>query len=63
MTRVALRKQTQRSRSPPPHPEIHQVGITHRYHPFDAESAFRQHARPARGRLKVTLSESIPREA
>jgi threonine dehydrogenase-like Zn-dependent dehydrogenase len=44
------------------HPEIHVAGITHRYHPFDAESAFRQHARPARGRLKVVLSESVPRE-
>lgn len=43
------------------HPELHEVGITHRFHPFDAEEAFREHARPRMGRLKVVLSESAPR--
>lgn len=44
------------------HPEIHRCGITHRYHPFDAQTAFERHTRPAEGRLKVVLSEQAPRE-
>lgn len=43
------------------HPELHAVGITHRFHPFDAQAAFATHLRPAAGRLKVVLSESVAR--
>lgn len=43
------------------HPEIIDAGITHRFHPFDAQAAFERHVRPAAGRLKVVLSESVPR--
>ncbi|MCW5951457.1 MAG: zinc-binding dehydrogenase [Propionibacteriaceae bacterium] len=45
------------------HPELASKGVTHRFHPFDAQLAFELHARPKAGRLKVVLSESIPRVA
>lgn len=44
------------------HPELHEVGTTHRFHPWDAEAAFKLHVRPAVGRLKVILSEDVPRQ-
>lgn len=43
------------------HPELAARGVTHRFHPFDAQTAFEVHARPMAGRLKVVLSESVPR--
>lgn len=42
------------------HPELHTVGITHRFHPFEAQVAFQTHVRPAAGRLKVVLSPAVP---
>jgi len=44
------------------HPEIYERGITHRFHPLDAQAAFELHARPAAGRLKVVLSEQVPQK-
>ncbi len=37
------------------HPELYEIGVTHRFHPWDAQKAFELHSVPQQGRLKVLL--------
>ncbi|MCD4557751.1 zinc-binding dehydrogenase [Schaalia sp. lx-100] len=41
------------------HPELYEIGVTHRFHPWDAQKAFELHSVPQQGRLKVLLVPSM----